>query len=98
MNDIMRVEFGALQHASDSIATALNALERQLDQIERDAAPLVQTWEGSAQAAYHERQARWRRSADQLAVMLRDIKVALDESAVDYLRTEQRNESLFGAR
>jgi WXG100 family type VII secretion target len=98
MNDILRVEFGALQHASDSISTALKSLHSQLDQIERDAAPLVQTWEGDARAAYHERQARWRKSADQLAVMLRDIKRAVDDSAADYLRTEQRNESLFGAR
>jgi 6 kDa early secretory antigenic target len=29
--------------------------------------------------------------------MLRDIKRALDESAADYLNTENRNKALFGA-
>ncbi len=98
MNDILRVEFGALQHASDSISTALRALDQQLDQIERDASPLVATWQGDAQQAYHQRQARWREAAGDLALMLRDIKRALDESSAEYLRTENRNTSLFDGR
>ena len=98
MSDILRVEFGALQHASDSITTATRALQSQLDQLERDAAPLVSTWQGDAQQAYHQRQTRWREAAEHLSVMLRDIKRALDESAADYVRTESRNTSLFGAR
>jgi ESAT-6 family protein len=98
MSDILRVEFGALQHASDSITTALRTLQQQLEQLERDAAPMVSHWEGDAKAAYHERQTRWRESANNLSVMLRDIKRALDESAADYLRTERHNQSLFGVR
>lgn len=95
MNDILRVEFGALQHGSDSIATALRSLQQQLDQVERDAAPLVATWEGEARQAYQQRQTRWREAADQLSGMLQEIKRALDASAADYLRTEAKNSSLF---
>ena len=98
MTDILRVEFGALQHGSDAITTALRSLQQQLDQVERDAAPLVATWEGDARQAYQQRQTRWREAADHLSVMLRDIKRALDESAADYLRTEARNSSLFDGR
>jgi 6 kDa early secretory antigenic target len=98
MNDILRVEFGALQHAGDSITGALRALQGQLDQLERDAAPLVATWQGDAQQAYQLRQVRWRDAADHLSLMLRDIKRALDESAADYLRTESQNSALFGGR
>ena len=97
MSDMLRVEFGALQHASDSINTALRALQNQLAELERDAAPLVATWQGDAQEAYRVRQSRWRESAENLSVMLRDIKRALDESAADYLNTENRNKSLFNA-
>jgi early secretory antigenic target protein ESAT-6 len=98
MNDILRVEFGALQHASNEIDTALRALQQQLEQIERDAAPLVSTWEGEARQAYHQRQTRWREAASDLSLMLRDIKRALDESAADYVRTESSNTTLFGSR
>lgn len=93
--DILRVEFGALQHASDSIFTALRSIQAQLDQLSHDAAPLVATWEGTAQLAYAERQVRWQDAAEHLSAMLRDIKRALDESAADYRQTESRNSALF---
>jgi WXG100 family type VII secretion target len=92
---LLVVNFAALQQASADIQNALNTLEAQLDQLERDAAPLVSTWEGEAQQAYAVRQARWRQSQTELSNMLRDIKVALDESAADYLATEKKNTSLF---
>jgi ESAT-6 family protein len=98
MTDILRVEFGALQHASNEIDAALRTLRGQLEQAERDAAPLVATWEGEAHHAYQQRQTRWREAAADLSTMLSDIKMAVDESAADYLRTENQNSSLFGAR
>lgn len=95
MGDTLFVNFAALHQASADISTALGTLENQLAQLERDAAPLVQTWSGDAQQAYQERQTRWRAAADDLAVMLRDIKVAVDDSAADYHNTERRNTGLF---
>jgi WXG100 family type VII secretion target len=91
----MIVNFAAMQQASVDIQSALNALTNQLAELERDAAPLVATWDGAAREAYDVRQARWRGAADDLSRILRDIKVALDESATDYHHTEQRNIGLF---
>ena len=95
MSDVMIVNFAAMQQASVDIQSALNALTSQLAELERDAAPLVATWDGAAREAYDVRQARWRGAADDLSRILRDIKVALDESANDYHHTEQRNTGLF---
>ncbi|MEO3747043.1 WXG100 family type VII secretion target [Plantactinospora sp. B5E13] len=96
MNDgVLVVQFPALQQASADIQKAINTLDSQLDQLESDAAPLVSTWEGEAQQAYQVRQAKWRQSQQELSSMLRDIKMALDESAQDYLSTEKKNTSLF---
>lgn len=95
MSDVMVVNFAALQQAGVDIQSALNALTSQLAELERDAAPLVATWDGAAREAYDVRQARWRGAADDLSRILRDIKVALDESANDYLHTEQRNTGMF---
>jgi early secretory antigenic target protein ESAT-6 len=89
------VNFGAMQQASADIQRALNTLDSQLGQLERDAAPLVATWESEARQAYDQRQARWRNASLELQQMLRDIKTALDESAADYLSTEKSNTSLF---
>ena len=94
-HEVMRVDFAALQHASQSIDTGLRALREQLDECERAAAPLVATWEGVAREAYHQRQTRWREASTELSMMLRDIKRALDESAIDYHRTELSNQNRF---
>jgi WXG100 family type VII secretion target len=93
--DVLVVNFAALQQASADIQGALSALETQLGQLERDAAPLVVTWDGAARQAYDARQARWRQAADDLSRILRDIKRALDESAFDYQNAEKRNTGLF---
>ena len=92
---LLVVSFPALQQASADIQKALNTLESQLSQLERDAAPLVATWDGEARQAYEQRQARWRSAAQDLQAMLRDIKIAVDESAADYLNTEKKNTNLF---
>ncbi len=94
-DDVLVVNFTALDAASADIAHALGELEGQLDQLERDAAPLVAHWSGEARSAYDARQATWRSAAADLARMLRDIKIAVDESAADYLATERRNADLF---
>jgi early secretory antigenic target protein ESAT-6 len=94
--DTLVVNFAALQQASADIQRALGALETQLGQLERDAAPLVASWDGEARQAYDVRQATWRRAAGDLAAMLRSIKLAVEESAADYQNTEKRNTQLFG--
>lgn len=96
MNDgVLVVQFGQLAGASSSIQIAVNTMESQLSQLEQDAAPLVATWEGDARAAYDQRQAKWRQAAQDMKIMLSDIKRAVDESLADYQRTEKRATDLF---
>jgi ESAT-6 family protein len=96
MNDgVLLVNFGALQQAGADIQKALNELQAQLGQLDRDAGPLVATWSGVAQAAYAERQRKWTTAADDLATILHNIKMAVDESAADYQRTENQAQQRF---
>jgi WXG100 family type VII secretion target len=94
-DDVLVVNCLALEHASSEIQGAILALETELEELERDAAPLIGAWSGSAREAYDERQRRWRSAAADLTAMLRDIKMALDESAADYQATERRNTQMF---
>jgi len=95
MSDMLVVQFGALQEASANIATALSTMESRLSQVENDAAPLVATWDGAAREAYDLRQRQWSAAAADLSAILRDIKIAVDDSAAEYQATEQRNRALF---
>ncbi|MEE3919303.1 WXG100 family type VII secretion target [Micromonospora sp. BRA006-A] len=92
---VLVVNFAALQQAGADIQRALSTLESQLVQLERDAAPLVASWNGEAREAYEVRQSRWRAASQDLQAMLRDIKLAVEDSAADYLDTEKRNANLF---
>jgi WXG100 family type VII secretion target len=94
-NGQLLVNFGALSQASGDIQKALNALQSQLDQLERDAGPLVSTWDGLAQAAYQERQRKWQTAANELSEILRHIKIAVDDSATDYQDTERKATNRF---
>ena len=94
-NGLLLVNFGALQQASADIQKALNTLQGQLSQLDRDAGPLVATWSGAAQAAYAERQRKWTAASEDLANILRNIKIAVDESAADYQDTERKAQQRF---
>ncbi|AEV81363.1 hypothetical protein ACWT_0351 [Actinoplanes sp. SE50] len=90
MNDgLLLVNFGALQQAGANIDKALGTLRDQLAQLEQDAAPLVSNWAGEAQHAYAQRQATWRAASADLEAILSRIRLAVDESATDYLTTER---------
>lgn len=96
MNDgVLLVNFGALQQAGLDIHKALNALTNDLAQLEHDAGLLVETWSGTAQQAYYDRQARWQGAAADLADILRNIKLAVDASATDFQDTERQATQRF---
>jgi early secretory antigenic target protein ESAT-6 len=92
---LLLVTFGSLEQASADIQKALQTLQSQLDQLERDAGPLVQTWDGAAQEAYSARQAKWRAASLDLQNILQNIKKAVDESAADYVATERQATQRF---
>jgi early secretory antigenic target protein ESAT-6 len=92
---MLLVNFGALQQASADIQKALSSLQSQLSQLEADARPLVATWNGAAQSAYQARQSKWTAASDDLSNILRNIKVAVDESAQDYQHTESQAQKRF---
>jgi early secretory antigenic target protein ESAT-6 len=94
-NGLLLVNFGALQQASMDIQKALSQLESQLGQLERDAGPLVATWDGAAQMAYQERQRKWQTAATELSEILRQVKLAVEESAADYQDTERKATNRF---
>lgn len=96
MNDgLLRVNFGSLAQAGGDILSAVNELDAKLGQLEADARPLVETWEGKAKQAYYERQEKWTTAATDLKIILQGIKNAVDDSAQDYATTESNAEKRF---
>jgi len=95
MDNTLVVDFGALEHASQSIQTALNTLHARLDEVSQLGKRLTTNWHGDAKDAYALRQANWERAGADLAQMLRDVKAGVEESMQRYQETEARNARLF---
>lgn len=91
----LEVNFKRCRDAHEAINRIINDLQVQLTNLESDAAPLVSTWTGDAQQAYHQRQSAWHASSEELTRILRGINHALEESLVDYRATEDRAVRLF---
>jgi WXG100 family type VII secretion target len=92
---MLLVNFGAMQQASADIQKAIQSMQAQLDQIESDAKPLIATWDGAAQQAYAQRQAKWRGASQDLHNILQNIKRAVDQSTEDYVNTEKQATQRF---
>ena len=98
MDDTLVVNFAAMEHASLSIQSALGTLQSRLDEVDQLGKRLITTWSGEAREAYFARQSGWLQAAGDLALILKDIKAALDDSMRHYVETENRNRGLFQPR
>lgn len=92
---LLRVNFTALAEAGIDIKKAVDELDTKLSQLDADARPLVETWEGKAQTAYFQRQQTWTTAATDLKRILSDIQVAVNKSKDDYAATESNAEKRF---
>jgi WXG100 family type VII secretion target len=91
----LNINFLRLQETSGHVETAIRAMSSQLEQLEKDAAPLVAAWGGEAKQAYQQRQETWRQASAELTVTLQAIKRALDDTIADFQTTEKGNTRLF---
>ena len=92
---MLLVNFGQLQQGVADIAKAVGKMQADLDQLQQDARPLVETWDGTAQQAYQARQAKWTAASNDLTQILQNIKQALETSAEDYVNAEKQATQRF---
>ena len=96
MADQIRVTFGALDTAEADLSTAHATMGQRLAELRADIAPMVATWEGSAQAAYHGHQTRWDSAWDELTSALAEFRRATGVAHGDYRAGESANTARFG--
>lgn len=84
----MKVNFSALGEAHADLGRGISEITSKLEDLHRQAQPLVQTWTGDAQAAYNERHTAWTKAAEELKQILANIQKALQQSLDEYVATE----------
>jgi len=89
------VKFAALHKAAQDIGTAISTMHSQLDGLKTSIAPMVSTWDGSAQAAYLVRQKQWESAAGDITTLLTQVQGAVTKSAEIMQQREQSNAAKF---
>lgn len=89
----IKVVFGELENARNSIQTTWTNISREMEDLKRYLQPMVQTWTGEAASAYQAHQAQWDRAALDLNQVLNQIGVALGTSNENYQVGEAANKA-----
>jgi WXG100 family type VII secretion target len=84
----IKVTFGSLQEGQQGIARTYSALVGTLEDLERQLAPMVSTWTGGAQQAYHEQKTKWDTAAANLSQVLNQIGQAVAGAHENYTAAE----------
>lgn len=87
----IKVTFGELSVAQQSVASTSQRISSQLDELKRYLAPLAATWEGQAAQDYQVKQRQWDTAAADLTAVLAQIGVALGSANDNYQLVEQAN-------
>jgi ESAT-6 family protein len=87
----IKVTFAALEAARADVAATAGRMTGQLEDLKRFLAPMVATWEGQASTDYQAKQRQWDTAAANLAGVLSQIGVALDQANERYHQVEKSN-------
>ncbi|GAA4844252.1 WXG100 family type VII secretion target [Saccharopolyspora rosea] len=92
----IKVDFGQLSQAADDLGKTASKIEQELDQLEQFLKPLIATWEGSAQEAYHRAQDEWNKAAHNMREIAAKMGMAVHAANEAFQQGEHRNAARFG--
>lgn len=87
--DTVGVEFEALRSGGDGINGVYQNLLGTLDHLEGQLRPMMSSWTGDAQAAYHVQKKSWDDAAHALGLILAQLGQAVHGAHDNYRSTEK---------
>jgi 6 kDa early secretory antigenic target len=92
----IKVDFGHLSQAADSLGNTAKQIEQHLHELEQTLKPLVNSWQGAAQEAYHSAQAEWDKAAQNMQEICAKMGMAVNTANESYQQGEKSNAARFG--
>jgi len=87
----IKVTFGELANAQQSVAATSQRITAQLEDLRRYLTPMAATWSGAAAEEYQTRQRQWNTAAADLTAVLARIGAALGQANDGYQQVELAN-------
>lgn len=91
----MKYSEGQLVQLSGDIRTSKARLVESHDELAGYVNSLVATWEGGAQEAYREKQAKWDSAHNDLLMILENIAKVVEDGAINMSSTDKKNASAW---
>jgi early secretory antigenic target protein ESAT-6 len=95
MSGPILVNFATITQGATDVRSTASNIKQQLDDLESGVKKVAQSWEGSAQEGYRQKQAEWDKRAASLHATLESIAKALDQAAQNYQSTESKNANIW---
>jgi WXG100 family type VII secretion target len=89
------VDHAKLDAAAQDFARRQEALQSLLAGLEEGLAPMIASWEGSAQGMYLEKKAAWDAASADLAALLADIGRLTGRAHESYVDTVSANQTIW---
>lgn len=93
---ILKVNFAQMSNVPGAIDNAIRNMNSTLEDLQRAAAPIVESWGGDARTEYDTRQKLWTDAQTDLTTLLGQVKKAVETAMENYARTEAQNAARFG--
>jgi|GEM_PF-2807382 early secretory antigenic target protein ESAT-6 len=87
----LTVNFHAVQTTSSTITLHANSLVQQLEDLDAQLRPLIESWDSATKDQYYAQQLAWATAMSDIQSILAEIGVKLNQAYEDFLATEIAN-------
>ncbi len=96
MGDFTKANFGTLSQGASEFASTYSQLVSTVDAMDSKLRTSLNTWTGSAQAAYYECKALWDAAMADMAVVVQQLGQVIDVANHNFQAAENANTGLWG--
>jgi len=95
MGDFVLANFASLSEGEAAFAQSYNGLTSAVSNLQAQLQGSLTSWEGSAQAAYHEAQTIWNNAIADMGQVITAMSSVIGEANINYQGAERTNSSMF---
>lgn len=95
MGDFVLANFASLSEGEAAFAQSYNGLTSTVSNLQAQLQGSLTSWEGSAQAAYHEAQTIWNNAIADMGQVITAMSSVIGEANINYQGAERTNSSMF---
>lgn len=95
MSDYVLANFGSLSEGEAAFAQAYNGLTSTVSDLQGQLQSHLSSWEGSAQAAYHEAQTIWNKAIADMGQVISAMSQVAGVANENYQNAERTNQGMF---